>query len=527
MIVAIAGLATGAGAALFVLAGALFIGGLVAMVALGVQMGDLAGKIADTESQIRTTNTAISELSTVTDSFVTLDQLYGDLNSFWGTLSDDAGEIATDDEATMEYIGAGTLAITDSIISAQQISADISDACQKYLDVLHRQGVIIPPTFMADAATPSNSTHTTPVALAMVNGSVASKKLASTQGNGVAYSDSLTSRINGTTPISITLLDNNVDLHVHFFDVATHATGLLSNGDFEGYKSTMKYATVVHQAAITRDTHTLASTGMWFDIPTLSKTSSIWPGFSADSIKSFNSISNLAPTVPNTPESLNSQLANVKPAVKEMLQKTIDFAAIAVEWATEYPTLSKAITPPVTALHDSALKACQAALASATSANNDFVDFNRASTSFTQEMEVRVNTNASQIDVERAKADSDMNHISVPWYIYLAGPASVLIYEENEKSNIRNRLNATLDAINNTINELRGFEDSGKVIDGGSATWQAMVQDVSGKLGSLVDVLVAIEGQIMENPEIYADFMHQEWAELKKNAREVLNILGA
>ncbi|PMD60179.1 uncharacterized protein K444DRAFT_612799 [Hyaloscypha bicolor E] len=54
-----------------------------------------------------------------------------------------------------------------------------------------------------------------------------------------------------------------------------------------------------------------------------------------------------------------------------------------------------------------------------------------------------------------------------------------------------------------------------------------MVQDVSGKLGSLVDVLVAIEGQIMENPEIYADFMHQEWAELKKNAQEVLNILGA
>ncbi|KAI0548375.1 hypothetical protein F4679DRAFT_596813 [Xylaria curta] len=142
--------ATGIGAVAVVASGALFVAGFVATVVLGVKIADLSREIGNTMGQIRVTNTDIEQLSSIVNSFTELDEYYGSLNLFWGRLSNDAESINDTDDAIAEFLGLSVFQPA-SIMTSKKITAQIEAAAQLYLDILNKQGVIIPRTLLSSS----------------------------------------------------------------------------------------------------------------------------------------------------------------------------------------------------------------------------------------------------------------------------------------------------------------------------------------------------------------------------------------
>lgn len=54
-----------------------------------------------------------------------------------------------------------------------------------------------------------------------------------------------------------------------------------------------------------------------------------------------------------------------------------------------------------------------------------------------------------------------------------------------------------------------------------------MVRNVSHDMFFIYDILMGVEGQLMEDPNLYASYIKVEWPQLAGNAKNVLTILGA
>ena len=466
-----------------VLAGALFIGGIVGMSVLASKIGALSGDISDTNNQIAVVEQGISELSQVTKSFGDLAGLYATLNAFWGRMSNDSVTLATMDDATALQLGEDVLEDTSSIDTASAVTDAITSGCTTYLDTLNRQGIDIITDSSSFASLPTNH-------------------------------DAKASHVR-----SLSFKERK------FYDTVSKATEQLSAGDIGTYQETMNVALGLHFTALSAQTKVTVAAGTWFDIPSLKSTSSIWKGYS-NSVEMGTAVKAMNATTITVGSSMNSDFEKARGQVITLLEETVQLAGTAQSWAEKYPTNpTQNQMKAVGELQQQAVAACERAKTSAAQANNSFTNFNHQATDFQLNVDSQIGDCNGQKLVVRATAASQMNNISIPWYVYLGGVASVAIYEEVQRKSIENELSQTLSNLDSSIQALTYTKNSGLTFNGHALTWMKMVQDVSGSLGSVYNILSGVEGQLLEDPALYAELLHMEWTNLKRNANEVLSIL--
>ncbi|THH13227.1 hypothetical protein EW146_g6965 [Bondarzewia mesenterica] len=493
---AVVGVASGQ-AWLLVGAGALFIGGLVAMVALSVQISKLAGDISQTKSQIEVVNTAIDELTTIVTSFRNLDDLYGTLNQFWGRMQNDASAIKTMDDATAMAIGEEILYDTSSIEAATDMTDRMTTACQTYLDVLNKQGIQIPTETSESTIMLFSPSHP----------------------------------IRGSSPAD----PGNLTVATRFHQAIELGCEMLKKGDLLSYTRVMQYATLLDMNSQSAASTAAVAAGMWFDVPALRSSGSIWSSgthafshFSAISENLAHVIQTIADLVTGRANELDGKLDEVRPFVRGMLEDVISLGDVIQGWTASYPK------PPandqeraeIEKLQTKAITVCEGAQRKAAQAHNTFGEFTTQAREYQQDLQRQINGQDDEIKRKKAEANAQIDSLSPPWYVYLGGAIAVIAWMESQKASILSSLNNAVNKLNGSINALENLKSSGITFDGHAQTWIEMTETVSKNLGSVYNILSGIWGQLLEDPQLYAELMNMEWAELVGNARDVLQILN-
>ncbi|KAG0041236.1 hypothetical protein BGZ83_002119 [Gryganskiella cystojenkinii] len=475
---------------LIVGAGALFVAGLVAVIALGIKMGEMSSAVSKTEGEIRDVTTAITEMTAIVDSYSALDQNYGVLNMFWGRMQNDAVSIGDMDDATAAQLGMDVLLDDSSIGAADEMTTAMGDACKKYLDVLNKQGIKVPvPTIAMASPTMELGVQT--------------------------YSSMAVAKAE--------LLPG--ELNAQFDQLVKVGQSRLVAGDFHGYESTMKQALFTSTATMVASLDTQVASGQWFDVPSLRSHASVWAGSQVLASSTGMMVADPVGLVSQGAK-MNGSLGQVRPYVVSMLRQTIQLGKIVLEWSQRFPRPpTKEQASEVAALQQKSLANCTAAQASAAMAKNSFSGFQKEATEYQQGLEMDINRTKGDIQGAAARAESDSNHIDVPWYVYLGGPATVLIYLQVEKAKIMGQYNHTVSSLQDTIHKLKTLQDSGSTLSGHALTWIDMCERVSLNLGSIYNTLEALNGQIMEDPVFYQQLMNTEWSEIVKEASEVLDVI--
>ncbi|KIP03750.1 hypothetical protein PHLGIDRAFT_129960 [Phlebiopsis gigantea 11061_1 CR5-6] len=464
--------------------GILFVGGLVATIALAVQISELAASIANTEAQIRDVNTAIAQLEVVVDSFTDLDNLYGVLNTFWGRMANDASAIKSMDEATAIQIGAEILADTSSIEAARFMTQQLAEACQTYLDVLNKQGIKIPEKFTLGSAAEPRS-----------NADEVDRLLAEA---------------------SRALRDDKIALYQAYMTNATLAN--------------MRHLSDVQKATV--------ASGLWFDVPALNSSASIWQGgrafssgvgLSSELRASLGSITGAISVIIGAADSLDGSLSEVRPYVQQMLTDIISLGETIQGWIKKFPALP---TDPqgkaeFEKLQNTAISTCSNAQNKARLANNTFADFTNEAREYQQGLDRSITEKSDAITSEKRRADAELDNLSPPWYVYLGGWIAVVAWMETEKASIKNRLASAINSLNASISQFEQMKNSGYTFEGNANTWIEMSQTISGNLGTIYNIMTGVWGQLIEDPILYRDFLSTEWDDVVKNARDVLQILNS
>lgn len=493
--------ASGVGAVFVIGAGALFVAGLVAAIVLTVKIQELNQQISNTDSQIRTTKQAIEELTTITKSFTDIDSMYKDLNVFWGRVKVDAEALKDMDDATALQLGEDILIDTSSIVAAQGITEEIKGAAQLYLDVLAKQGIRID-----DAA--------------------------------------VTSKLDGKQTEASSSRPHAVAL-AHFQRAVDDGTSRLSQNDFEGYIQHMNRALHFEVTQPVGLSEAQFNSGMWYDVSALSKAA---PMFNPNSLEPTSSAllsgsdinpKSLEPTSPAllsnfgiSEQEVRNRINTSAPVVVDLLKQTVSTCQTIQDLIQRYKKLEaegdmKGIAELRGTLLAKALEECSSAQKNAAKSNNAFVEVNRSCTEYQQGLEREQIRMRDEETAARNTANYDLSHIDIPWYVYLGGAGAVLAYVAKTTNEIKARLESTLGNLSSGIQALNRLRQSGVTVEGESATWVKMAQTVSKGLADVYNILVAVEGQVLEDPKKYEILMTTEWAEVEKSSREVLSILEA
>ncbi|KIP03752.1 hypothetical protein PHLGIDRAFT_495821 [Phlebiopsis gigantea 11061_1 CR5-6] len=464
--------------------GFLFAAGLISTVALAVYVAQLAASIADTQAQIRDVNTAIIELGTIVKSFTELDYLYGTLNQYWGRMANDASAIRAMDSATAAQIGAEILADKSSIQASQAMVVQMTNACQTYLDVLNRQGITIP-----------------------VGSSLAS------------------------APSDIALLSHKDQVDA----LLVEAGRAIRARDEAAYEKLMKRATAAHAELLADTQRAIVASGQWFDVPALRLSSSIWQNYhsftrSVDLPPAFRSSSDQTErSIARSADNMDGILNELRPEIEGALRDIIALGDIIHGWTSRFPVqpTDSAGIAEFERYQREAIAVCQQAQRKAAIANNRFADFTNEARQYQTRLDQKIRETQDAITREQRRAQEDLNNITVPWYIYLAGLLPVIAWRENEKAAINRRLAATVNRLNADIAEYRKLQSSGHTFEGHALSWIKMTQTVSGNLGGIYNLLTGVWGLLISDPIAYSEFLRVEWNRVVSDAHDVLHILGS
>ncbi|GFF42761.1 hypothetical protein IFM51744_05253 [Aspergillus udagawae] len=463
-------------------AGTLFVGGLVTVTIMSKKVDAAAEDVKECEGQINVTKTAINELTEIVSNFQAIATLYDTLNTFFGRMTLDAGALKDMDTATAAQLGAYVLADPSPIDAAAAMTDEITAACTTYLDVLSKQGITLPPVNL------------------MLVSYCADAKAAPV---GVAS--------------SVAALDE------HFHSTVAKAANTLSKGKMVDYFATLNTAYALQQTSLKAEHLQEVSTGAWYDVPALTNAGTLWAGFNPHA--QLQGVSMLSQSAGSN--AVEEILNEARPQVVELLQQTVLLAKTAEAWADKYPS-----APTGDQLADAqqyqakSIDACQKAESAAAQANNAFVEVNHRAQAFQQDLDVRIGECEGKINNAKAVAENERSNIRVPFEVVFAGGMATVYWLDMKKKEISDKLNATVNGLNATISTFAKSKESGVTFQGHLLTWQEMVHKVSHDLAFVYHILAGVEGQLMENPDLYREFIKIEWDELAKNSNDVLTVIG-
>ena len=420
-----------------------------------------------------------------------MDDLYRTLNMFWGRMENNASAIKFMDDNTAAAIGAEYLDDSSSIEAAMDMTIDMNRACTTYLRVLDRQGVQIP-------------TYRRNHPLRLFS-------------NVDTHSPQLES---GTcSPYEWDILKGRAEL---------------KQKHTKAYREWMRRAVLDHMDAMSANSIAVTGTGMWFDIPSLRSSVSVWISGSQSFSQFVNLTGNIGEIsdeavagIVQASRSLDGSLDEVRPHVVGMLTHVISLGETIIGWAVAHPEppTTDAEKEIVEELQARALTTCQEAKEESLLAKNQFAVFNNEAREYQQDLQADITKKNWEILFKKMGAQEEIDSLSPPWYVYFMGPLAVFAWREQEIARIERALNNAVNELTKSINSLKSLQSSGITFEGNALTWIQMVETVSENLGNVYIILNRLRAQLM-NPTLYASFIEMGWKELVEDANEVLQLLN-
>jgi hypothetical protein len=524
----------------FLIGGGLILAGVVGAICFGLKMSDLADQMSKTQAKIRSTTTAITQMSSIVTYYNDISTLYATLLQFFGRMVADAQMLEFMDDATAMLLGLGLLSDTSSIGAAKKATTDISNACTSYIDVLSRQNINLP-------TDDSDGEDNEPVGPLRVS-------------NSIAFADSLKASsevasnqtLDGSYNISSGILErtmlpgltSNIDF----------ASSLMADGNCKAYLDHMESTVLVQHIKSNADDYENLRSGVWgIDPESAAQSLATFDGF-RDMFAADFSVSNASggiskdfwamETLP-TGSSMNTALAEAKPQVVELLQRTVNLAYVAERWADQYPTNPEAGEMDKAEMYQlEAASACKKALNTSAEAHNSFNSFNYQARQFQQNLDVSKNTlkdkrnsEIARANAEKAEYDSKATPsrlLIIPCVLpplaiiagvgVAAGYGGYSIYASKKKREIDDDLSNKLRDLDSAIMKLDHSSQSGIEFHKQSQTWVQLVENVSKNLTSVWSFL-SQNKNLLIYPDMYRKLISINWAELKTRAGVVLDML--
>ncbi|KAF3069675.1 hypothetical protein GL218_07891 [Daldinia childiae] len=481
--------ATGVGAPYAIAAGALFVGGLVSTIILSVKITELKNQMFQTQSQIRVTNVAISQLASVVANFTELDRLYTNLNRFWGGMGNQADALGAMDDVTAFLLGEKLLDDTSSIDAGLDITKNISRAAFTYLDVLNKQGIIIP-----DELTVAKSQYRT--------------KLAKT--------------------VSIA---TNENLDALFYATVELARDALSHDKLDKYENLMEDALSI----VMRKTDSLMldkiTSSIWYDTRGIKNAAALFNNSALCRTSLSNIIGNVVGiTGTSDPTAIENCINTAAPVVIGMLYKTMYMCQDIQDLLDRYKKANggkEEIDKLKNTLLETAIDNCTKAQMYAARANTAFNDVNHAATDYQEYLNREINYLKAIAASATTSANKQIQDIDIPSCISLGGRGAILAYKAVREDEKQRDLSRRLRDISSSINGLMDLISKGNIIDGHNTTWIEMVQTINSCLGVVHKLLTTIQGHIREDITIYESLLDVEWTNVQEESNEILDILAS
>lgn len=548
---------TGVGAGFAIAAGGLFVGGLVAVAVFAKKSFEISGQMEKVSAEIREVKTAIQNLEFVVKNFQQLDEMYQMLNQFWGKMFNSAVNLQVMDDSTAIQIGMGILEDPTSIDAAILVTKKINKACETYLAVLNKTGIMLPVEDSDDedesadinrdmvaydvaAGVDSGDIVVDPTfnSVQAFNSQVEKAQDALQRGQFREYEEHLVA-----ADLSDALVIASMVLGVPgpmiafgqlpFRDVASDITDGIQNGKVNGKVKGQTEASVKgnEPAAdfIGDFTKSIVSTTVlaadWLNKSVLQNNTS------------FLSIA--MPYQIDRPYSrvLNGLLIDARREVSEMLDKTLTASVTAEEWVRlvpDFPATEEEIRTAVE-YQSRAAKLCQEGMVNSRLANNAFVEFNRRATEVNQELQRQITMLGDRMTAVQASM-SEAVRTWKPDFFQMMSLMPVLAL----RPNMILEMAMSQPHVQNMQNEIRELQrvrenciqdrESGITYLGNTQTWAEMCQKTSGLLGSIYNTTTAIKYQVKyelaADREAYKKLAATQWTAIRDEVQNVYSLMG-
>jgi hypothetical protein len=457
--------------------GALAVGALVAAILEGKKVSELSGKVyVDTESQVGGVTKAVNEMRALVDGYDSLYAKFDMLNSFWRGTSNVANSFGAMDDATAEKIGRELLEDESSITSATQATSELGDACKKYLDGLHKQGV-----------TPGLVHHGVSAHMLFHKGQAHGQGHQKHAHHGQSAAHRQNSALKSASL--------QKDLHDTFLRHVHDAQGKLRAHDHHGYVVAITQARFVSFATIASAADVQLASGHWFDVPLLSWNARVWNGYRAPIPVGLMEGPGAKDEISNAQRRLNGALSETKPLVVSLLKEVVQLGKTFRRWKAKFPQ------PPVHTgrspadlekLKKDSLEQCKAAEEIAARAYSKFSVFERQAMKWQQERGSDIAECQDAIKAAQASAQD-----------------------------------AKVARLETTISQLRELQQSGNAFHRNAYTWIRMCEQVGEMLGGHIHNILTALAHATEDPTLYSALIGADWTKIGNDASTLLDVLGA
>jgi len=373
--------------------GFLGVGFIVSSAVTGVEMADLAREVEANKQSISGVEEAIAELAFISGRFGSLGGMYESLKLFWGGLWDDAYAIEEIHLPLMALDIAEMLRLSESYEAALQSTDSILASSQLYLDMLNRQGIVLPTGPMRRGG-----------AAATVEEEIEAARVC------------------------------------------------LEGGDMDGYEAKMRAAVELDRKTREQQGRTIALTGgVILDVSTLRAGAGIFNISNSNSPRDASDVG----TAREIRDEVGKAGRAVCGLLDMTIEMCAASEVALQDWRAAGGGRGGAKAPKTLNL-DGALSACRAARGHAAAANNAFVRANHLATNYHDRLAQDVSRHENLMATTRALADERARTVvaSAPKYVFLF-PATLTAWILKRRADIARRLQSEIAGLRSAVARLR------------------------------------------------------------------------
>ncbi|UKZ81635.1 hypothetical protein TrVFT333_009407 [Trichoderma virens FT-333] len=542
-----------------VVLGALFVTAFVVEQIAESQEDSKIREISKTEGRINHLNQQIKDISELKSGIDKLVLQYNELNKFWGRMVEGSDRVIEFDNKIVDE--AFNRLIRSIQLKSSQTDTDILGfGAQAYLDMLYAQGLYIPDpkklpvkkpvklpdldslqasSFMmmhqsVEVIAPQNlDTENCEVSDVSLPEALEQRQVEPSERKNESNLDielnQQQHQSDQTQSITITFyIPDEADLIIEaaFDEQANLAREAMESKDFKAGLLHLKKASIMSEMNLLHREEMLLRSGEWFDIDQIKSALTVF--YTGELRQLFHEAGEQLPAgaLPG-----GVHLLKAKRLSSEVIQGTMTLANLMTEWSDRH---SKRRTKEEKALEAApyvqcAVQACQELEMITAELNNTFTDINHAVTNAQLKMESKIKEVEIDIDAIDDAAWSSLEGLKdkVPFWTRLSGIEAVMDWVSKAADEIERARELRTQPIRDEVARMRRLLNSGHVYKDQHFTWMGLVQQISLKIGRVLQTLSEIESQLNYGVEFTAKaIMNVSWPALQENSSAVLTLLG-
>jgi hypothetical protein len=240
-------------------------------------------------------------------------------------------------------------------------------------------------------------------------------------------------------------------------------------------------------------------------------------------------LASIAPFSSNHPGSamLNGILAKARTNVVEMLNKTLDVAAVSEGWMKQIPDVptTEQELAQCTVLQGQALLSCKTALEHARLANNAFVDFNHCARDESERLNGEIVMLKDRILSVEAQYRAEIEQARAPQVVDFLSFGISRISVGMKVDRLTRQMDTQTYELRCQIARCAQELQAGDQFMNNSGSWVDLCQRTSGNLGSIYDILTSVKYGIKIDAVAYKDMIGVQWSQIRTEAEGVKSLL--